>query len=213
MSILEEALRRREAEQGGKPLAPRPMASSPPVPEPPPRRRRRRVWLVALPVIVGLGAAAFLWARRQEFSSPESPRAAPAPLPPPVPAPAAAESVEEAVPSPAPTSPPVTSGYVPEPSAPAAEASSPSPPVLTRAPVAAPHADAEPAKSPPWPRLRVQGILAARGSAPSTALVNDRALRVGDTIEGVRLVEIGADEAVFEFGGRRRRLRVGETWD
>jgi len=42
------------------------------------------------------------------------------------------------------------------------------------------------------------------------ALINDRVVTKGDTINGKRVAEITRDSVVFEFGGQRRGLKIGE---
>jgi nucleoid-associated protein YgaU len=42
------------------------------------------------------------------------------------------------------------------------------------------------------------------------ALINDRIVARGDTVNGKRVAEITRDSVVFEFGGTRRGLKIGE---
>ncbi|MEO0108917.1 MAG: hypothetical protein ABIK62_07105 [candidate division WOR-3 bacterium] len=42
------------------------------------------------------------------------------------------------------------------------------------------------------------------------ALINDRVVARGDTINGKRIAAITRDSVVFEFGGQRRGLKIGE---
>lgn len=42
------------------------------------------------------------------------------------------------------------------------------------------------------------------------ALINDRVVAQGDTINGKRVATITRDSVVFEFGGQRRGLKIGE---
>lgn len=44
----------------------------------------------------------------------------------------------------------------------------------------------------------------------SLALINDRIVARGDTINGKRVAEIARDSVVFEFGGQKRGLKIGE---
>jgi len=42
------------------------------------------------------------------------------------------------------------------------------------------------------------------------ALINDRIVARGDTVNGKRVAEITRDSVVFEFGGTKRGLKIGE---
>lgn len=44
----------------------------------------------------------------------------------------------------------------------------------------------------------------------SLALINDRIVAQGDTVNGKRVAAIARDSVVFEFGGQRRSLKIGE---
>lgn len=56
----------------------------------------------------------------------------------------------------------------------------------------------------PAPTFALQAISERDGHA--VALINDRLLREGDSLEGARLVRIGRDEVELEIAGRRVRL-------
>jgi len=56
----------------------------------------------------------------------------------------------------------------------------------------------------PLPALRVQGIVWG-GSVPQ-AIINDKVVRVGDTIEGVRITDINKSGVSVFFGNRQHNL-------
>ena len=86
----------------------------------------------------------------------------------------------------------------PEPTSPAAAASRPA--ILsTAAPPIAPASPASP------PALTLQAI-SERDGRP-LAIVNDRLVREGDSIDGARIVRIAKDEVELEVAGRRVLLR------
>jgi hypothetical protein len=58
--------------------------------------------------------------------------------------------------------------------------------------------------------LRDMKLRAVTIGAKSLALINDRIVAKGDTINGKRVTEITRDSVVFEFGGQRRGLKIGE---
>jgi hypothetical protein len=55
--------------------------------------------------------------------------------------------------------------------------------------------------------LRVRAVTI--GERPM-ALINDRVASLGDTVNGKRIALITRDSVVFEFGGQRRGLKIGE---
>lgn len=75
-----------------------------------------------------------------------------------------------------------------------------------RVPTSAPSAQATPAASPvPPPAFTLQAI-SERDGRP-VAIVNDRLVREGDSIDGARIVRIAKDEVELELAGRRVLLR------
>jgi type II secretory pathway component PulC len=58
--------------------------------------------------------------------------------------------------------------------------------------------------------LRDMKLRAVTIGEKSLALINDRIVAKGDTINGKRVAEITRDSVVFEFGGQRRGLKIGE---
>jgi hypothetical protein len=58
--------------------------------------------------------------------------------------------------------------------------------------------------------LRDMKVRAVTLGAKPLALINDRIVALGDTISGKRVAAITRDSVVFEFGGQRRSLKIGE---
>lgn len=72
------------------------------------------------------------------------------------------------------------------------------------APLAGTSRGAGPAKAAGLPRL--QSIIL--GNGPALAVLNGRSYRVGQQIDGYRLVSISADSVVLEEGGKRQALTL-----
>jgi hypothetical protein len=68
-----------------------------------------------------------------------------------------------------------------------------------------------PKPSVAWPRLRCTGILDARKAGSASAILNSRWFVVGDTIEGVTVVEISSKGVELEYQGERRLLKVNSS--
>jgi hypothetical protein len=112
----------------------------------------------------------------------------------------------------------------PAPAPAAVPAPSPTPARVVEAPppVAAPAAQKpavarEPAperavSAGPWPRITLNGIMSA-GRANGAALVNNRMVGVGESVEGVRVVEVQVKGAVMEYKGETRLLLIGQSTD
>lgn len=58
--------------------------------------------------------------------------------------------------------------------------------------------------------LRDMKVRAVTLGARPLALINDRIVSLNDTISGKRVAAITRDSVVFEFGGQRRSLKIGE---
>jgi nucleoid-associated protein YgaU len=58
--------------------------------------------------------------------------------------------------------------------------------------------------------LRDMKVRAVTIGAKPLALINDRIVSLNDTISGKRVAAITRDSVVFEFGGQRRSLKIGE---
>jgi hypothetical protein len=157
-----------------------------------PRSRARVAAALGL-VLLGLGLAAF--ALRGRSGPPAPPLSEPAAPPlesaeaPAVPAeaPLVAPSVRE-------TPPPPTRLVVPTPAVPRAAA----PETIAISPPPDPVVPSE-------PQFRLNAI-STRDGRP-VALLNDRLVREGDVIEGVRVLRIGDDFVEIEVRGERRTIR------
>lgn len=177
MSLVLEALRKLDREKGRDERGFVVMAAAPW----PTRARRVPLWVAAGVAAVAAAAAVFLMMRPPRPSAPALPAASAA-----MAAASASPSTPAASPTPAATLPmPV---YVPAPR----RAATPAPPPPTASPAAA-------------PALRLQAV-SERDGRP-IALINDRLLRVGDEIEGMKVLAIRADEVDLEIKGRRTTLR------
>jgi len=210
MSLINDALRRAGQRQRQEPPKP---SSLPPL-QPVEYRRRPgpNVWptIIMLPtafILLGL-AGFFIWAFT-EYRRAAATQAA---------ATAAQESVRAltaAIPGPEtnrlrqpqrPIAGPLeTTTASPAPEAPAAVASS-----LTNAPAApetSTNAQATAAVVPPTPPpLKLQGIYYSRSNP--AALINGKALFVGETVEGARVVRIERESVTLEQGGKTNVLRM-----
>lgn len=58
-----------------------------------------------------------------------------------------------------------------------------------------------------FPELKMQGV--TQSSRGDSALVNGETLKVGDEIEGARLIKIGYDSATFQWKDRTKTVRLG----
>lgn len=56
----------------------------------------------------------------------------------------------------------------------------------------------------PLPTLTVQGIVWG-GNFPQ-AIINNRVVRIGDTVDGAQVVDISKDNIIVEFEGRKYNL-------
>lgn len=62
-----------------------------------------------------------------------------------------------------------------------------------------------------WPALKLTGILRGVGTEESTALINGKMIRIGQEVEGVKLVEIQSDGIILKYGSENKFLRIGAT--
>jgi hypothetical protein len=162
-------------------------------------RSRARVSAALGLVLLGLGVAAFALRSRQ--------------------APARPEPAQAVAPQASPEAPtvPIEAPLVTQPSSEGAGAVAPPPPPRLVVPTAAPPRAAaaaletvEPTPPPDpvvphEPQFRLNAI-SARDGRP-VALLNDRLVREGDMIEGVRVLHIGEDYVEIEVKGERRTIR------
>lgn len=171
---------------------------------------RSRSWrtLIGVLVLILLLAAGGIWmtlyAVRQLAASKQPPAAA-AVQPPPA-APAAPQPAPAAPAAPAPVAavkpaPPVT---------PAEPAPKPQPavePVVQPSLPPAPPKPPEPKAAEPWPPLTVTALVGkgARGAA----VINGKVVGVGETIEGVEVLSIGAQSVSLGYRGAQQVVKVG----
>ena len=62
-----------------------------------------------------------------------------------------------------------------------------------------------------WPTLRCTGFVRGRTAKESTALLNEKAYRVGEQVEGVTIKDVRTDAVVLEYGGQTRLIHKNET--
>lgn len=61
-----------------------------------------------------------------------------------------------------------------------------------------------------WPRIELMGILAGGGDERSTAILNGALVMLNAEIDGVSLADVGEDGVYLEFRGDRQYIRIGE---
>lgn len=85
------------------------------------------------------------------------------------------------------------------------------PPVAAPAPVAVVHAAAPvvPVAPAVWPAVKITGVMATSQKDHRTAFINDSLLNVGDTVDGMVLIDVAQNSVVLEFKGERRTFPVG----
>ena len=232
MSIIQDALRRKEEEHGGaRPepaTAPREgppprreparVPSAPPTPRTDPSHRRsaRAAWAAGLLLAVGI----IVWGYR-EIGFRVPPTAHPNPPAPamtghlPLPAPIALRSSEPAAADSMSSPSPAASAQTPEalpapPSAGAAttvSAGSPSDPGWS----SDGRPEVPPAGSSRWPAFKVTGVVTPAGSRRGTVFIGDEMIDVGrSSRQGIRVIGIQGEDATLEFRGERRSYRVGD---
>jgi hypothetical protein len=157
------------------------------------RSRGRTVTAVAL-LALGLGLGAFALRTGTRIPEPPAPAARSTPkavaaITSPEPAPVTSRAATDETPP-----PPVTERLVvptvPPPRAPRDAATKPAEPTAT---------------TTPEPELRLNAI-SSRDGMP-VALLNDRLVREGDVVDGIRVLRIGEDHVEVEWKGERRILR------
>lgn len=62
-----------------------------------------------------------------------------------------------------------------------------------------------------WPPLRLQGIIAGRSPEHSTALINGKCVKIGETIDGVRVQAIHTNRVDLVMEGTVRTLFLGQS--
>ena len=62
-----------------------------------------------------------------------------------------------------------------------------------------------------WPDIKVMGVFARPEPDPSTAIVNGEVEEAGATIEGARIVQVRQSGVLFSFRGEEKFVRVGRS--
>ncbi len=62
-----------------------------------------------------------------------------------------------------------------------------------------------------WPDLKLVGVMPGVGGRAASALVNGKVLSEGNSIEGVRLVQIKKNAVLLEFNGVTKQLGIGQS--
>ena len=76
-------------------------------------------------------------------------------------------------------------------------------------PVPAGEAGGSPVAASPWPSIRLASLALAGGN--SSAILNGKLIMVGEDIEGATLVEVDARGVTLERDGERRFLKMGDA--
>ncbi len=155
-------------------------------------RPRGRTLAALLLVVLGLAVGAFALRPRAGLQAPAPP-------------PAAASAPPASMPTIPISDPPLISAVtgVPPPP-PRLVLPTVAPPPKT-AEAAAPESEPTAVPAAPQPEFRLNAISTREGHP--VALLNDRLVREGDMIEGVRIVHIGEDYVEIEVKGERRTIR------
>lgn len=200
MSLIQEALRRKEADDRG--VAPSPVA---PLREPRKESPLKAVIAVLAVLLVLIGVAVYLFTYLVSSFSPKKPApavAAPAEVV--VPVPVAAEETEPV---------PVAAHPVAEP---AVAVETPEPVVEVNAPIVEvvqpePMPEEEP-KPTEWPNLSLTGVLRKGGPGGSAAaMISGELVSVNETIQGVRLVSVESSGVWLEMNGEQIFLTIGRS--
>ena len=231
MSLINEALRRAQQERRTHPRRPRPLPVRPdaarPTPQAAPKPESkptggRGVIVLAVCVVATVAATMYLSlppARPDAAAdaSPPVPAGANVPVPVASPAPATPAAPADAIPSDLTRIKPalLETTLIPPP-APAAGAIVARPDPIAADPSASPVVasidpppSAPPAASPPGPARGTYTLGAIlRSGGVSCAIVNDRLVAVGETIDGARVVAIEQYHVVLETPNRRLTLRM-----
>ncbi|MBU1908447.1 MAG: hypothetical protein KJ726_00175, partial [Verrucomicrobia bacterium] len=63
-----------------------------------------------------------------------------------------------------------------------------------------------------WPALKLMGVLTGtRGGSGGSAFLNNTTVEAGDTLQGVRLLEVQSEGVWLEYQGERKYLRIGQS--
>ena len=221
MSLINEALKRAEAEKNrsgcGQEYQPPPIPDEPSA-RPANRRPRRSARAVALGCVAAAVAALGAWVMLDHGSPRPAPHAASADT---ARAPRPRSRLERPVlaraekTDPRPRTKPALAGTPKAMKHHSASPRNPSragpvrPAAQTRPAAAAAPVKPQPDKAtppPPAPEFKLTGVLLGPGGG--TAIINGRFMKVGDTIEGARVVKITKHAVTLELGARRITLRL-----
>jgi hypothetical protein len=119
-------------------------------------------------------------------------------------------AVAEPVPPPAPA---VASAEVPSSVAnPAGEPAPASTPAVLETPAtsATPAPELAPGQIGPdgWPVMALNAVMSLSDPAKSQAMLNNELLNVGDSVQGVKLIEIRENGVTLEFNGEQRFIKI-----
>jgi len=207
MSLIQEALRRRQEEEGKAPV---PVSETVVPPAAPPRRRLHAGSVVGFVrllcyFVLAVGACAGIYALYRSFTLEQKPSSEVASVPEPrvppdpVASPPQAQAPEAVTPAPpANTVEPVPSRVVPPPV---------QPPAITPPSSSPP----QPPREGEWPELKIMGVVARPRQEDSSAVINGQIEEVGATLRGVKLLEVTASGVLLEYAGERKIVRVGRT--
>lgn len=227
MSLLQDALKRQQEEQAARGGPPPRHTAPPPLPptagtEPsyttstksPPHKPAHREWVAAavlvggvalLLLIIGLLVFLLRGGTAQVDPAIEVPSVADHPVPHPAPVTEAAVEMEPIIePTPEPTiierDDSVADSHPPVRDRPAPS------PIPTPEPSTDTRATEDPGIAARWPEIRVQ---AAMGMGETgTVMINGSILRIGDTFDGVTVVEITGRGILMEYQGEQRLIPV-----
>lgn len=212
MSLIQEALRRKEEEEGRGHLT----ALDPALPAPAaltPESGRKAVWVSIMRglcyLVLFAGAGAGLVALYRS--------AGPGPASDPV---AASPAVEKPAVAPAAKPDPIAAPALVAVPAPKPVQGTGAKPTAEAKPVPAPVSTARPTPRPPveetippgaWPELHVMGVFARPSPEDSSAVIDGELEDVGAKIRGVQLVDVKQNGVTFRFRGEDKFVRVGKT--
>ena len=62
-----------------------------------------------------------------------------------------------------------------------------------------------------WPALSLQAVMSFETQEKSAAMINSELLNVGESVAGVKLVEIRVNGVTMEYKGETRFMKIGRT--
>lgn len=227
MSLIQEALRRKQFEQAGlPPPPPSPPDREPPFRKPdepgrePPRRRTERTMLkivavFGVMVLLLVVAGGFLLVALRMLGQGAPPPAA-AVEPAPAPAASAAETPAQVETEPAPPARAPVVVQAPQPEQPQAAGEQAVAEEETVTDLPSPRQEAlatvQAATGAPdgWPPVALTAVMSL-GANRSAAMINNDLLNVGDSVSGVVVLEIRENGVMLEYKGEQRFFKIGKT--